>query len=223
MGQDGSIYKEENMLPEWLTKEGYLWKEVIRLLFSLLASGILLLIGRWILFNRDRKIQELDRQRDLFDDLRKELVQIFNDYYKVRKRYATVREAMNKQTVRNPYIGELDKKPIEVMDSLLVTCIALEAQYYTLMERLKISFPELWLQKLKTLMERKDKSGIGKEENDRALEFYFDTIRDYIEQKKEIDGSLKKPLAQTFADVLAAFNEYENELLLQPTKSNGAA
>lgn len=211
------------MLPEWLTKEGYLWKEVIRFIFSLLASGILLWIGRWILFNRDRKIQELDRQRDLFDDLRKELVQIFNDYYKVRKRYATVREAMNEQIGRNPYIGELDKKPIEVMDSLLVNCIALEAQYYSLMERLKISFAKLWSQRLKTLMERKEKSGTVKEKNDRALEFYFDRIRDYIEQKKEIDGNLKKPLAQTFADVLAAFNEHEKELLAQSPKDTGAA
>jgi hypothetical protein len=206
------------MLPDWLTRDGYLWKELIRFIFSLLASGILLWIGRWILFNRDREIQELDRQRNLFDDLRKEFVQIFNDYYKVRKRYATVREAMNNQIERNPYIGELDKKSVEVMDSLLATCIALEAQYYTLMERIKISFPRLWAQKLKVLMERKDKSGAGKEKNDRALEFYFDRIRDYIEQKKEIDGSLRKPLSQTFADVLAALNEYEKELLVHPPK-----
>ena len=211
------------MFPEWLTQDGYLWKEVIKFSFSLLASGLLLWIGRWILFNRDRKIQELDRQRELFDDLRKDLVQIFNDYYKVRKRYATVREAMHNQTGRNPYIGKLDTKPTEVMDSLLVDSIALEAQYYTLMERLSISFPTLWSQKLKALMQRKDKTGAAKEKNDRALEFYFDRIRDYIEREKDIDASLKEPLAQTFADVLAAFNEYEKELLGQPRKDIGAA
>jgi hypothetical protein len=204
------------MFPDWLTNDGYIWKELIKFALALIASLFLLWLGRWVLFNRDRRIQELDRKRNLFDDLRKELVQIFNDYYKVRKRYATVREAIGGNTRRNPYIGQLDKKPNEIMDSLLDSCIALEAQYYTLMERLKVSLPELWTKHLRTLMERRDKSGEIKEINNQALEFYFDRIRDYIEQKKEIDSKLKAPLAQTFNRVLSAFNEYERELLVMP-------
>jgi hypothetical protein len=65
-------------------------------------------------------------------------------------------------------------------------------------------------------MEKRDKSGQIKEDNKQALEVYFDRIRDYIEQRKEIDSKLKAPLAQTFNRVLTAFNEYERELLVMP-------
>jgi hypothetical protein len=210
------------MFPEWLTKDGFIWQELISFAFTLLASGLFLWIGRGILFNRDRKIQELDRQRNLLDDLRKELVQIFNDYYRVRKRYSTVKDSIAGHTRRNPYIGQLGEKHNEVMDSLLVSCIALEAQYYSLMERLRISFPQLWKRQLGFLMEKEAKYGETRARNNQALESYFDRIRDYIEQERDIDRQIKRALSETFSKILSVLNEYENQLLVSPPPKKGA-
>lgn len=197
----------------WLTKDDYIWKELIRFTLTLLASLILLGVGRLILLKRDRKIQELDRKRSLLDSLRKEFIGIFNDYYKTRKRYSTVRAAAKGRIRRNPYIKKLGEKSDEVMDSLLASCIELEAQYYSLMEMLNISFPELWAQQLKSLMQRRDKRSETREDNIESLEYYFDTIRDYIEKETIIDEEFKTSLFQKYNLTLKAFNDYEKELL----------
>jgi hypothetical protein len=179
---------------------------------SVAISLLLILLGRTILFRRDRKIGELDRSRDLLEELRNELVEIDNEYYKVRKRYETVRDAFHGNAARNPYIIKLSAKREEVMDGLLVTCIGLEARYYTLMKRLEVSLPELWNNTLKQLMER------GTKKDKENLEYCFDKIRDSIEQAREIDESIKVTIASKFEQILTAFHEHESELLVYPSK-----
>lgn len=200
------------MLPEWLTKEDFIWRELSKTLLSVVISLFLILLGRTLLFRRDRKIRELDRSRDMLDELRNELVEIDNEYYKVRKRYATVRDAFLGNTGRNPYIVKLPAKREEVMDDLLVTCISLEARYYTLMKRLEVSLPTLWSNNLRSLMER----GAKKEKDN--LEYYFDQIRDCIEDETEIDKSLKTPIASKFELILAAVDNYQSKLLVYSPK-----
>jgi hypothetical protein len=196
------------MLPEWLIKDDFIWRELFKTSLSVLISLLLILLGRTILFRRDRKIRELDRSRDILDELRNELVEIDNEYYKVRKRYATVRDAFLGNTKRNNYIVKLPAKREEVMDDLLVRCISLEARYYTLMKRLEVSLPTLWSNNLKLLMERGEK----KEKDN--LEYYFDRIRDCIEEETEIDKSIKTPIASKFELILAAFDNYESKLVV---------
>ncbi|HWT03841.1 MAG TPA: hypothetical protein VN256_26575 [Pyrinomonadaceae bacterium] len=200
------------MLPEWLFKDDFIWRELFKTSLSVAISLLLILLGRTILFRRDRRIRELDRRRDLLDELRNEFVEIDNEYYKVRKRYETVHDAFHGDTGRNPYITKLPMKRDEVMDNLLVTCIGLEARYYTLMERLKVSLPELWNDSLKALMERPEK----KEKDN--LEYYFDQIRDCIEDGEDIDRSIKTPIASKFELILAAFDDCESQLLAQSSK-----
>jgi hypothetical protein len=100
----------------------------------------------------------------------------------------------------------------EVMDGLLVTCIGLEARYYTLMERLRVSLPELWSGSLESLMKRE-----GKKEKDN-LEYWFDQIRDCIEGDKDIDESFKTPIASKFELILAALDDYEAKFLVYSSK-----
>lgn len=201
---------------DWLTHDAFIQKELAKFILSLFTALSLLWIGRVILSARDRRIQELDRNRHLLDEVRNEFVQIFNEYYKVRKRYAIIREVLAGDASRNPYIGQIPGRDKEALDELLVTCIALEAQYYTLMERLKISFPDLWKSKLKILMERKSRDKETKEKNDDTIEFYFDRIRDHIEQEKVIDRAIKNPLAEKFRETMERFSKYEVELLAYP-------
>ena len=201
------------MFPDWLIKDDFVWKELVKTSLSVTISLLLILLGRTILFRRDRKIRDLDRSRDMFDELRNEFVEIDNEYYKVRKRYETVREAFCGKIKRNPYIVKSPPKREEVMDSLLVICIGLEGRYYTLMERLRVSFPEFWDNTLKSLMERENK----KDKDN--LEYYFDQIRDCIEEQIEIDSSIKTAVATKFRKILEEFEAYEPKLLVYSSTS----
>src|SRR5262245_8955284 len=91
-------------------------QEILKAVCSLIVGIILLFIGKGFLDRRDRKHQAIEKERDRerqetekerdrkrqdiekerikLNDLRKEVVQIFNQYYKVRKRYTTVRESL---------------------------------------------------------------------------------------------------------------------------------
>lgn len=203
----------------WFFKDGFIWQELVKSLLTLMTSAFLIWVGRTVLFRRDRKIQELDRSRVMFDELRREFVQIFNEYYKVRKRYATLREAIiHGQKERSPYILKMKDKQAEVFDSLILTSIGLEARYYALIEGLRISFPDFWVKHLASLMEREDRTDPQKNKNNSALEFYFDRIRDRIEQEKDIEPGIKKSMEQKFREILTKFNEYEAELLVLPKK-----
>ena len=220
----------------------HLSNEIVKTLLSFTSGIILLLIGRVVLASRDRKIQELDRKRALLDELRHDFIRIENNYYKIRKRYTTMFDAVRGNPRRNPYILEMKEKQPEKFDFLLIECISLEAEYYTLMERLKISFPLLWNEKLVHLMEKKDRTKkeehpkanekvLEKEDNSKAgeqvvvdgnspgtdrhaLEKYFDKIRDSIERKEDIDNEISKPMENRFLEILKEFNEYEPQLLV---------
>jgi hypothetical protein len=100
------------------------------------------------------------------------------------------------------------------MDSLLVTCIGLEGRYYTLKERLRISFPDLWNDALKALMDKGNKD---------SLESYFDKFRDRIEEEKEFDNSFKDEVAKKFTRILEEFETYYNRKLVYPYKKLAAA
>lgn len=200
---------------DWLTKDAFIWKELTKWLLTLVTSAFLIWLGRTVLFRRDRRIQELDRSRAMFDELRHEFVEIINEYYKVRKRYETMREAITHgRKERSPYIIKMKDKQAEAFDSLILTCIGLEAKYYTLMERLKISFSDLWIKHLASLMEREDRTDPQKPKNNSALEFYLDRIRDRIEEEKDIESEIKNRMEQRSREILAKFNEYEAELLV---------
>lgn len=192
-------------MPTWLLKDGFLWQELFKLFLSLIGSLFLAWLIQLLLTNRDRRIQEIERKRNLLNDIRLELVQIFQEYYRVRKRYTTIRDTFSGVEVRNPYILSYAERRDTILDDLLVMCIGLEARYATLRDRIKVSFPDVWTLELQTIMERKAI-------HDGTLEAYFNSIRYHIENAKDIDKTIKEPLSATLQNVLTILDKYDRQI-----------
>lgn len=215
------------MLPSWLFKNDFLWQELFKLFLSLLGSVFLAGLIQIIITRRDRRNQELELKRQQINDLRNDLVQVFNEYYKVRKRYTTVRDTFVGNRTRNPYIKDQNAKINEIFDNLLITCIDLEARYSTLIDRLKTTFPDFWENNLEFLMGSevvtsntsvlysqivRHKIEHGQDISNSTLESFFHVIRHQIEHEQDIDHSIKQSLTETFHSVLAAFEVYEKQM-----------
>lgn len=184
--------------------------ELISTVISIATSLLILLIGRRMLAERDRQIQELERARVGFRSLRGEFVEIYNQYYAARKRYTTLRDTLMGKRLRNPYFEALpDERKNMRLDKLALNVIKLEGRYFTLVEQLKIGFPTLWTGKLEPLMARDkaDKAG------DTSIEAYFYQIRRSIEDNIDITADLKKPLEQRFVEIIQALNDHEATII----------
>lgn len=223
------------MLPSWLLKDSFLYQELFKLFLSLLGSLFLAWLIQIVITERDRKTQELERKRQQINELRNDLVQVFNEYYKVRKRYTTVRDTFVGKRIRNPYIKDQPEKINEIFDSLLVTCIDLEARYSTLIDRLKTTFPDFWANSLECLMGEVISNSSEAMSNNAAtsynqvlrhqiecgqditLESFFRIIRHQIEHEEDIDLSIKER-TRVFHSVLTAFDVYEKQMSLPKVK-----
>ncbi|MEO1395986.1 MAG: hypothetical protein AAFV90_24075 [Cyanobacteria bacterium J06634_5] len=227
------------MLPGWLLKDDFLWQELFKLFLSLIGSLFLAWLIQIVITKRDQKNQEIESRRSQINELRGELVQIFNEYYKIRKRYKTIRDTLLGRKERNPYVKGQSEKINEILDGLLITCMELEARYSTLLDRLRVSFPEFWENKLAFLMlgrsaidgshksypqlikEIRYRLEAGQDIRDSNLEAYFHVMRLQIEDEQDIDAMLRQCVTETFHSVLSAFDSYENDaafLYRQPKK-----
>lgn len=196
------------MLPNWLLKDGFLWQELFKFGLSLLGSIFLALLAHFVLAERDKRLQEIERKRQILAELKAQLIRIWNDYYKIRKRYTTIRDTSVGTRKRNPYIANTPEKLNEIFDNLIVDCINLEAEYYPLKERVKVSFRDLWSTKVRLLL-----SSEGRErQRDNSLQEYFMRIRHRIEDNLDIDDDFKQQGSDTFTSTLRAFEEYESKL-----------
>jgi hypothetical protein len=184
--------------------------QLISAVISILTSLLILLIGRRMLAERDRQIQEAERSRVLFRSLRAEFVAIYNHYYAARKRYTTLRDTLVGKRVRNPYFQALPEERRNMrLDKLSLNVIGLEGRYFTLVEQLKIGFPELWNNHLKPLMQR-DKTDKG---SDISIENYFHEIRRSIEENLDITADLKTPLEERFVQIVKILNDHEGTII----------
>ena len=68
------------MLPSWLLKDNFFYQELFKLFLSLLGSLFLAFLIQIIITKRDQRSQELERKRQQINELRNDLVQIFNEY-----------------------------------------------------------------------------------------------------------------------------------------------
>ena len=218
------------MLPNWLLKDDFLWQELFKLFLSSIGSLFLAWLIQIVITRRDQKNQETERKRQQINELRNDLVEVFNEYYKVRKRYTTVRDTFTGKRTRNPYIQEKGVRTNEIFDNLLVDCIALEAKYSTLIDKLKTTFPDFWESNLDLFMGNAaaSKSGaqpfphairykIGRSQSpdDSSLESSFHVIRHQIEHEQDIDRSIKENLTVAFQEVLIQFEAYEKHITLK--------
>jgi hypothetical protein len=221
--------KGKGMIPSWLLKDNFLYQEIFKLFLSLIGSLFLAWLIQIIITKRDRKTQELERKRQQINELRNDLVQIFNEYYKIQKRYTTVRDTFIGKRIRNPYIKDQTEKINEVFDSLLVSCIDLEARYSTLIDRLKTTFPDFWEDNLESLMGSevvsnkapnsysqviRHKIEHGQDIGGSTLESFFHVIRHQIEHEEDTDRSIKESLTVVFHSVLTAIDAYEKQMSL---------
>lgn len=216
------------MIPSWLLKDNFLYQELFKLFLSLVGSLFLAWLVQLIITRRDQKTQELERKRQQINELRSDLVQIFNEYYKVRKRYTTVRDTFVGSKIRNPYIKGQTEKINEIFDNLLITCIDLEAGYSTLIDRLKTTFPDFWENSLEFLLGSNTSNSYsqvirheiehGQDISNSTLESFFHIIRYQIEHEEDIDISIKSSLTDIFHCVLAAFDVYEKQMSLPKVK-----
>jgi hypothetical protein len=212
------------MILSWLLKDNFLYQEIFKLFLSLLGNLFLAWLIQIVITKRDQKNQDLEHKRHQINEFRDELVQIFNEYYKVRKRYTTVRDTFVGDSTRNPYIQDQNEKINEVFDNLLITCIGLEARYSILIDRLSTTFPSFWKDSLEYLMESevipnhvpplylqviKHKIEQGQTI---TLGSSFDIIRHQIEREEDINHSIKNSLKGAFHVVLAAFDGYEKQI-----------
>jgi hypothetical protein len=186
--------------------------ELISTVLSILTSLLILLIGRRMLAERDRQIQELERARVGFRHLRNEFVSIYNQYYAARKRYTTLRDTMVGKRLRNPYFKALPEERQNMrLDKLSMKVIGLEGRYFSLVEQLKIGFAELWANKLNALMARDKTNKAG----DDSMEGYFHEIRRSIEDNQDVTAELKKPLEERFVQIIQALNDHEDKIIDQ--------
>lgn len=184
--------------------------ELISAVIGILTSLLILLIGRRMLAERDRQIQEAERSRVLFRSLRAEFVAVYNEYYTARKRYTTLRDTLIGKRLRNPYFQALsEERRNKRLDNLSLKVIGLEGRYFTLVEQLKIGFPELWNNQLKPYMQR-DKSDKGA---DTSIENYFYEIRRSIEGNQDITADLKNPLEERFVQIIKVLNDHEGTII----------
>lgn len=218
------------MLPGWLLKDDFLWQELFKLFLSLIGSLFLAWLIQIVITKRDQRNQELESKRSQINKLRDEFVQIFNEYYKIRKRYKTIRDTILGRKERNPYVKGQSEKINEILDGLLITCMELEARYSTLLDRLRASFPEFWENKLSFLMlgrsaidgthksypqlikDIRHRLETGQDIRHSNLEAYFHIMRLQIENEQDIDAMLRQCVTETFHAVLSAFDSYENDV-----------
>lgn len=186
--------------------------ELISTVLSILTSLLILLIGRRMLAERDRQIQELERSRVLFRSLRAEFLAIYNQYYTARKRYTTLHDTLVGKRVRNPYFQALPEERRNMrLDKLSLNVISLEGRFFTLVEQLKIAFPQLWADELQPLMQR-NKADKG---NESSIESYFHQIRRNIEENEDITADLKQPLEERFIQIVRVLNDHEGTIIAQ--------
>lgn len=193
-------------MPEWLTNGFFIQQELFRLFLSLLSSLFIAFLVQSVLVRRDRRIKLLEQQQSQLNDLRAEFVQIFNDYYTLRKRYTSIHDTIHGKMMRNRYIKNNQGRINEILDGLILQGIQLEARYASLIEQFKVQFPDLW-NKIQPIMDYQ------KPDERSSLGSYFSFLRHLIEQDIDIDDKLKNILSQHFREALEIINTYERRLL----------
>jgi hypothetical protein len=207
-------------MPDWLMKDDFLAQEIFRFALSILTGIILAILVQVVLTRRDRRLQQLERQQIQLRELRREVVDIYESYYRVRKRYTTVRDTLEGKRVRNVHLRGNTSKASEIFDDLIDDCIGLEARYFTMLRQLEVAFPTEWDKTFKRLMSSKVWQVDDVTQNDNTLQFYFGNIRHCIEQYQDIDDDVKEIAKENLHAVLRAFNSCEAKLTGKPNSGH---